>query len=79
MQCDVPVISSNTTSMPEVAGDAALLVDPMSTEEIKAAMVKLYSDPLLREGLIEKGRERRQLFTWKKTAEKLWNSMEKAL
>jgi glycosyltransferase involved in cell wall biosynthesis len=79
MQCDVPVISSNATSMPEVAGDAALLVNPDSTEEINSAMIKMYNDPVLREQLIEKGRERRKLFSWQKTAEKLWNSMQASL
>ena len=76
MQCDIPVISSNTTSMPEVAGDAALLVNPGNTEEIKAAMTKLYYEPDLRISLIERGRVRRNQFTWEKTAAALWNSIQ---
>lgn len=79
MQCDVPVISSNTTSMPEVAGDAALLVDPFKVEEIKEAMVKMYSSPDLRAELVKKGRERKQLFSWERTADLLWASIQKAL
>lgn len=79
MQCDVPVICSNTTSMPEVAGDAAIMVDPMQVEEIKSAMVKLYRDPALRNQLIEKGRERKKIFTWEQTADKVWNSIETCL
>lgn len=79
MQCDVPVISSNTTSMPEVAGDAALLVDPFDVEAIKTAMAQVYSNPALRTDLIEKGRRQKLLFSWEKTAAALWKSMEKCL
>ena len=76
MQCDVPVISSNSTSMPEVAGDAALLVSPFSVEEIRDAMVNLYSDPALRSRLISKGRQQKQQFSWEKTAGLLWSSIQ---
>ncbi len=79
MQCDVPVIASNVTSMPEVVGDAALLVDPYNVEEIKEAMLKIYESPALRIELIERGRERRQQFSWKKAADELWVSIEKVL
>ena len=79
MQCDVPVISSNATSMPEIAGDAALLVNPGSTVEIKAAMIKLYNEPSFRKQLIEKGRERKKLFTFRHTAAHLWKSIETCL
>lgn len=72
MKCDVPVITSNVTSMPEIAGDAALLVDPFSIDSIKEAMRKIYSDKNLRTELIEKGRIRREKFSWQKTADKLW-------
>lgn len=78
MYCDVPVITSNTTSMPEVAGDAALLVDPFSVESIKNGMLRIYKDEELRNTLIEKGRRQREKFSWDKTAEKLWGCMEKA-
>ncbi len=70
--CDIPVICSNTTSLPEVAGDAALFVNPFEADTIKEAMLKLTSDKKLRSELIEKGRERKQMFSWDKTAEKLW-------
>jgi len=79
MQCDVPVISSNTTSMPEVAGDAALLVDPFDVNAIKDAMIKIYSEASLRQSLIERGRIRKNFFSWEKTADLLWQSMEKIL
>ncbi len=79
MYCDVPVLTSNITSMPEIAGDAALLVNPFSIIEIAAAMQRLDKDEVLRNNLIEKGRVRRNEFSWDKTAEKLWNSIEIAL
>ena len=71
-KCDVPVITSNVTSMPEVAGDAALLVDPFDVESIASAM-ELVMDENVRNSLIEKGRERRNDFSWDKAAEGWWN------
>ena len=76
MNCDVPVISSNTTSLPEVAGSSALLVDPFKVDEIKDAMIKITTDNDLRISLIEKGRVRKQAFSWDKTADKLWDVIE---
>ena len=78
-QSDVPVITSNTTSMPEVAGDAALLVDPRSVEELTEALCRMATDTELRADLIKKGRERRNLFSWDITAERLWESMMKTV
>jgi glycosyltransferase involved in cell wall biosynthesis len=77
--CDTPVITSNVTSMPEIAGDAALLVDPFSVDEIAAAMNKMEKEPELRLALIEKGKLRRQQFSWDLSAERLWKSIEKAV
>lgn len=79
MSCDVPVITSDITSMPEVAGDAALLVNPNSAEEISSAMIKLLENSSFRESLIEKGRLQIKKFSWDMTAEKLWKSCEKVL
>lgn len=79
MQCDVPVITSNITSMPEVAGDAALLVDPFSVEAIAKAMKDMIQDERLRINLIEKGRKRKDFFSWEKTASLTWNAMEKTV
>ena len=76
MNCDVPVITSNVTSMPEVTGDAGLLVDPHSIDSIAGAMTKLYFDASLREQLIIKGRTQRLKFSWQKTAEKMWQAIE---
>ena len=76
LYCDVPVISSEQTSLPEVAGEAAIYADPFSTDSIVEAMVKMYEDPVLREKLIKNGRIQREKFSWDKTADKLWKSIE---
>jgi glycosyltransferase involved in cell wall biosynthesis len=68
--CGVPVITSDCSSMPEVAGEAALYVDPYSTESIAEAMVKVCSDTKTRERLVSSGLSRGKEFSWKKTAEK---------
>jgi glycosyltransferase involved in cell wall biosynthesis len=74
---ETAVITSNTTSMPEVAGDAALLVNPASVDEIVAAMRKVASDNELRGRLIAAGRRQRELFSWEKSAQLLWLSLMK--
>lgn len=79
MYCDVPVIASNVTSMPEVAGNAGLLVDPFSVDSIKEGMLKLFKDENLRKQLIENGKKQREKFSWDKTAEKLWKCIEKTI
>jgi glycosyltransferase involved in cell wall biosynthesis len=78
-RCDVPVITSNVTSMPEVAGDAALLVDPFSPESIEEALYKSYQYDSIRQELINRGRRRREMFSWQQTADRLWESIEKAV
>lgn len=78
-RCGVPVITSNVTSMPEVAGDAALLINPFHPESIAMAMYKIYYYDSLRKELIERGNQRKDLFTWQKTADKLWESIEKTI
>jgi len=76
---DCPVITSNITSMPEIAGDAAELVDPFSVESIANGMQRVLSDGDLRTEMIAKGRSRLANFSWDKTAELLWKTVEKAL
>lgn len=73
MACGVPVITSNTSSMPEVAGDAALLVDPNRVGSIFEAIVKLRLDREFRDKLISKGLERHKLFSWENAAKKVLN------
>ena len=75
----VPLVTSNVTSLPEVAGDAAILVDPKSVSEIAGAMKRIKSDSDLRDDLIERGYARTEQYTWDKTAELLWKSIEAAL
>ena len=68
MAAATPVITSNRSSLPEVAGQAAVLVDPESTEEIAAAMELVAQDSGARNLLIERGKKRASGFTWEKTA-----------
>jgi glycosyltransferase involved in cell wall biosynthesis len=79
MSCGVPVVTSNVTSMPEASGDAALLVNPISFEEIANAMSEFYSNDALRATLIQKGFEQSKKFGWDKTAQKLWQTCEHVL
>ncbi len=79
MYCNTPVITSETTSMPEVGGDAVIYANPLSVDSICMAMEKIYHNKTLREQLIEKGKERKKLFSWDKTADKLWLSIEKVM
>lgn len=76
---ETAVITSKTTSMPEVAGNAALYIDPYSTESMAEAMQMIYKDTVLREQLIQKGRLRRIRFNWDKTAALLWQAVEKIM
>lgn len=77
MNCDVPVITSNITAMPEIAGDAGHLINPANIESITHGLLKLAKDEAYRQKLIENGRKQRKLFTWDKTAEALWSLIEK--
>ena len=69
MACGTPVVTSTTSSMPEVADDAALLVNPNDPEEIANAIVRAFSDETLRQQLIQKGKSRAAHFSWRKNAE----------
>ncbi len=74
-----PVTCSNTTSLPEVAGDAALYFDPEDVEAIAAAVEQLLADPDLRERLSAAGRERAAGFTWESAAEATLESYDRAV
>lgn len=76
-QAGIPVITSNCTSMPEVAGDAAILIEPTDTDAMSNALTRVANDSNLRNQLISEGRSRRTLFSWDKTATLLWESMAK--
>lgn len=77
MACDTPVVTSKVTSMPEVAGDAALLVEPTSEEEIADAMWQVLSDESTRRRLVEAGRRRVLDFTWTEAARRLRDLYER--
>lgn len=79
MACDCPVIASNVTSIPEVVGDAAILVNPYDINEIADAMVNLFGNSQLRKELIEKGRERIKYFSWDKAARETLQVYKEAL
>jgi glycosyltransferase involved in cell wall biosynthesis len=76
MACATPVITSNTTSLPEVVGDAALTVDPMDARAIAAAIAGLLDDPALRKELSEAGIERSQRYTWPRAAQHLLAALQ---
>ncbi|WP_317896989.1 glycosyltransferase family 4 protein [Aurantibacillus circumpalustris] len=79
MEAEVPIITSNVTSLPEIAGDAALLVNPKETNNIKNAMLRIFSEENLRKALIEKGKIQKQKFSWDKSADLLWDSVQKTI
>jgi glycosyltransferase involved in cell wall biosynthesis len=68
MSLDCPVVCSNTSSIPEVVGDAAVTFDPADPEAIRAALEAVLSSESLREQLIERGRRRKELFSWERCA-----------
>ncbi|MDO9231256.1 MAG: glycosyltransferase family 1 protein [bacterium] len=70
MKCGVPVIVSNNSSLPEIVGDAGILIDPDKPEEIFLAMKEILENSKLRSDLIKKGLEKSKEFDWKKTAQK---------
>ena len=78
MACGVPVITSSSTAALEIAGDAALTVDPLSIESIAAALERLSSDRAMSAGLVEKGFRRAREFTWERSAAETWQVLENA-
>jgi glycosyltransferase involved in cell wall biosynthesis len=76
MASGVPVLTSNITSMPEVAGDAALLVDPYSTQDLKTGLERIVSNKSLRDELVEKGRVRAKRFEWQRSAAEFWDIVD---
>jgi len=77
MASGVPVVTSNVSSMPEVAGDAALIVDPYSVEAISRALDCVITDKALREMLIGHGYERVKHFDWGVSAKQLWDIVDR--
>jgi glycosyltransferase involved in cell wall biosynthesis len=79
MACGTPVITSNLSSLPEVAGDAAILIDPYNVEEIAAAMQAVAEDSQLRSRLSELGLQRASQFSWAKTGQATVEILQKYL
>ncbi|MEN6479880.1 MAG: glycosyltransferase family 1 protein [Anaerolineales bacterium] len=79
MACGTPVLTSTTSSMPEVAGDAALLVDPTDVEAIATGLWRLISDGALRETLVQRGYARLERFTWPGAARELLAAYEQCV
>ena len=76
MACGTPVITSNTSSMPEIAGNDAILINPESSDEIAEKMLQLENNELYYNAQKEIGLKRAELFSWKKTAEQLLSLYE---
>jgi len=79
MAAGVPAITSAVSSMPEIAGDAALLIDPKSCEELRAAITRLLLSPPERESLAAKARRQAERYRWEDCASKSWAFFERAL
>ncbi len=79
MNCDIPILASNVTSLPEIAGDAAIYAEPESPGSIRDGMIRIVKEQGLREELIKKGRVRRKLYSWDNTARELWKTIETVL
>ncbi|MBU3662807.1 MAG: glycosyltransferase family 4 protein [Bacteroidetes bacterium] len=79
MAAGVPVIAANTSCLPEIAGDAALYVDPFNTQDIANGMMRLVQEKGLSALLIEKGLVQAKTYSWDKSAHLLWQSIEKCL
>lgn len=77
--CQTPVVAGNRTSLPEVAGDAALLVDPEDVDAIRDGMARILTDTVLRRELVARGSERAKLFTWERTADTVVQVFEAAV
>jgi len=78
MACGTPVICSNTSSLPEVAGDAALLVDPLDTAGLTAAIQRILTDHTLRANLIQRGFANLKRFSWLQCAKQVMAAIEHA-
>lgn len=79
MNCDIPIVASNVTSLPEIAGDAAIYVEPESPGNIRDGMSRIVKEEGLREELIERGKERKKRFSWDNTAKEFWKTIDKVL
>lgn len=79
MACGTPVITSANSSLPEMSGSAALLVNPYNSQDIELALTELLSSPALRQMLVQEGLLRTQRYTWEQTAKKTLEVFEKSV
>jgi len=79
LACGIPVITSNRSSLPEIVGDAGILIDPNNVDELAAQMSMLAADNDLRIELRRKGLARAQLFSWERTARETIAAYERAI
>ncbi len=75
MKVEIPIISGNLTSLPEIAGEAALYCNPMDVEDIASKMLLLAKDETLQKELIEKGKQQLRKFSWDAAAELVWEEI----
>jgi glycosyltransferase involved in cell wall biosynthesis len=78
MACRTPVVTSNISALPETAGDAALLVDPLDDVALAEAIARIMEDPVLAEDLSQRGQKRARALTWGETARRTWAIYEEA-
>jgi glycosyltransferase involved in cell wall biosynthesis len=79
MACGTPVVTSNASSLPEVVGDAGLMVDPLDIDGLAAALSRALTDITWRQHAIQCGVERARQFTWQRAAEHLLDVYERVL
>jgi len=79
MNCDIPILASKVTSLPEIAGDAAIYAEPESPGSIRDGMIRIVREEGLRNELVLRGQKRRERYSWDNTARELWKTMEHAL
>ena len=79
MACGCPVITSNTSSLPEVVGDAGIMINPMDIDSLTTSMLKILTNPELKEEMGKKSLERAKMFSWKEAARETWKLYEDIL
>ena len=77
MRCEVPIVTSEKSSMSEVVREAAILVNPFLSYQISLAMQQLFNNPNLRKRLVEKGKKQRQNYSWQKATEVVYDACVK--
>ncbi len=79
MNCDIPILTSNVTALPEIAGKSAIYCDPLDIHDISKGMLTLATSPDVQKLLVSEGRKRRASFSWDLTADKVWKSLDKII